>query len=88
MNAMKKIEMYMKPTCPYCQNAAFLLDDKGLHYESINLIQHPERREEMIQRAGGRTTVPQIFIDDIHVGGFDDLEALDEKGELDTLLGL
>ncbi|SUO93712.1 glutaredoxin 3 [Suttonella ornithocola] len=83
---MKKVVMYMKPTCPYCQRAAMLLDEKGVHYESINLLQQPERRDEMIERANGRTTVPQIFIGDTHVGGCDDLEALEQKGKLDVLL--
>lgn len=83
---MKSVTMYIKPTCPYCQNAHFLLEEKGVHYHAINLLQHPEKRDEMIERSGGRTTVPQIFIDDRHIGGFDDLDALNESGELDKLL--
>lgn len=83
---MPKITMYMKPTCPYCQRAAELLDEKGAYYESINLLQQPERRDEMIERAHGRTTVPQIFIGETHVGGCDDLYALEDDGKLDALL--
>ena len=78
---MKNVLMYMKPTCPYCQRAAELLD-----VESINISKFPERRDEMIARAGGRSTVPQIFIGGTHVGGCDDLYALDEQGKLDALL--
>ncbi|UJF24365.1 glutaredoxin 3 [Suttonella sp. R2A3] len=83
---MKPVTMYIKPTCPYCQNAHFLLEDKGVHYTAINLLQQPERRDEMIERSNGRTTVPQVFIGDTHVGGFDELEALNDSGELDQLL--
>lgn len=83
---MKNILMYMKPTCPYCQRAAELLDDKGAVVESINISKFPERREEMIARAGGRSTVPQIFIGSTHIGGCDDLYALDAQGKLDALL--
>lgn len=83
---MKNIVMYMRPTCPYCQKASFLLDDKGVKYETINITQYPERRDEMIEKSNGRTTVPQIFIGDYHVGGCDDLFELDDSGKLDTLL--
>lgn len=83
---MPQVIMYFKPTCPYCQNAHFLLEDKGVHYQGIDIAAHPERREEMIAKAGGRTTVPQIFINGTHVGGYDDLAALDSRGELDALL--
>lgn len=83
---MKPVTMYIKPTCPYCQQAHFLLEEKGIVYKTINLLQHPELRDEMIERSGGRTTVPQIFIGDTHVGGFDDLEALEKSGQLDALL--
>lgn len=78
--------MYFKPTCPYCQNAHFLLEDKGVHYHGIDISAHPERREEMIEKANGRTTVPQIFINGTHVGGYDDLAELDKNGKLDKLL--
>lgn len=83
---MKTVVMYMKPTCPYCQRAAQLLDEKGVHVESINIMREPHRRDEMIEKAGGRSTVPQIFIAGQHIGGCDDLYALEEQGELDALL--
>ena len=81
------ITVYMRPTCPYCVRAMGLLKQKGAEFEAIDVSQHPERRPEMIQRANGRTTVPQIFIGDKHVGGCDDLHALDDAGQLDPLLG-
>lgn len=83
---MKSVELYIKTTCPYCQRALQLLDDKGVRYSTVNLLQFPERRDEMIERANGRTTVPQIFIGETHVGGFDDLNALEKAGKLDALL--
>lgn len=83
---MQGVVMYMKPTCPYCQRAAELLDEKGAHVESINIMREPERREEMMAKAGGRTTVPQIFIGGQHIGGCDDLYALEDAGKLDALL--
>ena len=84
---MSKVEMYVTPSCPYCMRAKALLDKKGASYEIIDLREHPERRREMLNRANGRRTVPQIFIDGVGVGGFDDIDALDKKGELDELLG-
>lgn len=83
---MKPVELYIKTTCPYCQRALQLLDDKGVRYSTVNLLQFPERRDEMIERANGRTTVPQIFIGETHIGGFDDLNALEKAGKLDALL--
>lgn len=85
-NTMAKITVYSKSTCPYCAAAKALLKAKGASFEEIDILQHPEERATMIQRAGGRTTVPQIFIDGTHVGGCDDLHALDAKGGLDPLL--
>ncbi len=82
---MASIEMYIKPTCPYCLGARRLLEAKGQSWSEVDVSREPERREEMIDRSG-RTTVPQIWIDDRHVGGFDDLSALDASGELDRLL--
>lgn len=82
---MKHTTIYIRPTCPYCQEALFLLEDKGVPLTIINISKHPEKREEMIQKSK-RTTVPQIFIEDTHIGGCDDLMALEEKGELDKLL--
>ncbi len=84
---MAIVEMYYKPTCPFCKRAKQLLDFKNVtidHY--INIVEHPEKRIEMIRRAKGRKTVPQIFINDQHIGGSDDLFALDRKGDLDNLL--
>lgn len=83
---MKKVTMYYKPTCPYCQQAHYLLTDKGVVYEGIDIAKYPQRREEMIARANGKTTVPQIFIADIHIGGCDDLSRLEAQGKLDALL--
>ncbi len=84
---MAAIEIYTKQTCPYCVAAKRLLASKGQTWQEIDIEAEPARREEMIQRSG-RRTVPQIFIDGRHVGGFDDLAALDRAGELDPLLGL
>ena len=83
---MAKIEIYTTNICPYCIRAKQLLRNKGHDWEEINIQQLPERRDEMITRAGGRRTVPQIFIDDRHIGGCDDLYALESKKELDLLL--
>lgn len=84
---MANITIYTKSWCPYCIRAKALLSSKGASFEEIDIEKHPEARATMIQRAGGRTTVPQIFIGDEHVGGNDDLHALDDSGKLDTLLG-
>lgn len=84
---MPHILMYSTGTCPYCIRAEQLLNSKGItEIEKIRVDLTPERREEMMNRTG-RRTVPQIYIDDRHVGGFDDLAALDRVGELDALLG-
>lgn len=83
---MPKITMYSTAVCPYCINAKRLLNSKGItDIEKIRIDMEPERRAEMMERTG-RRTVPQIFIGDRHVGGFDDLYALDRAGELDPLL--
>ena len=86
---MPNITMYKTPVCPYCTRAIALLGQKGIKESDINVIdiaKEPERRAEMMEKAAGRRTVPQIFIGDTHVGGFDDLAALDKKGGLDPLL--
>lgn len=83
---MKSIEIYTSPTCGYCHAAKRLLMQKGASYSEIDIRLEPERRQEMLQRANGRYTVPQIFIGDIHVGGFDDLRALEMAGKLDPIL--
>ena len=83
---MPKIELYVKATCPYCIRARRLLDAKGVEYEAYAADFGSPRREEMIQRSKGRTTVPQIFIDGRHIGGCDDLFALEYEGRLNDLL--
>lgn len=82
---MVKIEIYTTPTCPYCVNAKKLLDKKGVTYEEIDVDTDEVKYQEMIKRSG-RKTVPEIFIDGKHIGGCDDLYALDKKGGLDPLL--
>ena len=83
-----RVEIYATQSCPYCHAARGLLQRKGVDYDLIDVGRAPERRAEMTQRAQGRRTVPQIFIDGTHVGGSDDLHALDRQGKLDALLGL
>ncbi len=83
---MARVEIYTKTFCPYCARAKALLQAKGAEFEEHEISIDAPRRAEMIQRAGGRTTVPQIFIGDRHVGGSDDLYALDRNGQLDPLL--
>ena len=83
---MPTIEIYTSPTCGYCHAAKRLLSQKGASFTEIDVVRHPERRSEMTQRANGRRTVPQIFIDGRHVGGCDDLYALEKAGKLDPLL--
>ena len=85
---MPKVVIYCTDMCPYCTLARSLLDKKGVRYEEIRIDEQPERRAEMESRANGRTSVPQIFINDVHVGGFDDLAELDVDDELDPMLGL
>jgi glutaredoxin 3 len=79
--------MYTKPHCPYCVRARSLLSEKGVTYREIDISGNAPEREEMIRRSG-RRTVPQIFIGDHHVGGFDDLSALERSGKLDPLLNI
>ena len=83
---MAKIEIYTKAFCPYCSRAKALLDGKSAEYEEFDITMGGPKRAEMIQRAGGRSTVPQIFIDGKHIGGSDDLSALERQGGLDPLL--
>jgi glutaredoxin 3 len=85
---MAKVEMYSTMWCPYCARARALLERKGIEFTEIDLMEEPRRRDEMIGRAGGRTSVPQIFIDGEHIGGSDELVALDRAGKLDPKLGL
>ena len=81
-----RVIIYSQPLCGYCSAAKRLLTNKGAKFTEIDVVLDPERREEMIQRSSGRRTVPQIFIDGRHIGGFDELRALDGAGELDPLL--
>ncbi len=83
---MAKVEIYTKAFCPYCTRAKQLLTAKGADFEEYDITMGGPKRAEMLERAPGRTTVPQIFIDGQHVGGSDDLAALDRKGGLDPLL--
>ncbi len=83
---MPKIEIYTSPFCGYCHAAKRLLKQKGAAFTEIDVIENPERKPEMINRSGGGRTVPQIFIDGTHIGGCDDLHALDRRGGLDPLL--
>jgi len=84
---MAQVEMYTTTFCPYCVRARTLLERKGVAFADIDIIEEPARRGEMVRRAGGRTSVPQIFINDEHIGGSDELVALDRTGELDARLG-
>ena len=79
-------ELYTSPRCGVCHSAKRLLSQKGVSFSEINILAQPDRKGEMIKRANGGRTVPQIFIGDIHVGGCDDLFALDRAGKLDNLL--
>jgi glutaredoxin 3 len=88
MAAMAEVEIYTTMFCPYCTRARALLQKKGVGFVDIDIAEAPERRAEMIARAGGRRTVPQIFINGEHIGGCDDLVALDRTGRLDPKLGL
>ena len=81
------IVVYSTAWCGYCDRAKALLERKGLAYRDIRVDEDPAERQAMLARTGGRRTVPQVFIGDRHVGGFDELYALDKAGKLDTLLG-
>ncbi len=83
---MADITIYTKPFCPFCIRAVSLLEKKGVAFTEIEAAFDAAKRQEMLARSGGRATFPQIFINDQHVGGSDDLHALDRKGELDALL--
>lgn len=83
---MPDVVMYSTGFCPYCVRARMLLERKGVEYRDIRVDLEPELRNEMVRRSGGRTSVPQIFIDEFHVGGCDDMFALEQQGQLDPLL--
>ena len=84
---MAKVELYTTMWCPYCARARTLLRRKGVAFVDIDIDEEPSRRAEMIRRARGRTSVPQIFIDGEHIGGSDELVALERSGELEAKLG-
>ena len=84
---MARVEIYSTMFCPYCARAKSLLEKKGVDYVNIDILDDTSKRDEMVERSGGRQTVPQIFIDGKHVGGSDDLYALERAGKLDALLG-
>ena len=83
---MARVEIYTKLMCPYCVRAKMLLDRKKVAYDETHVDFGGAKKQEMVQRAGGRMTVPQIFIDGQHIGGCDDLYALDRRGQLEQLL--
>ncbi|MEL6869681.1 MAG: glutaredoxin 3 [Pseudomonadota bacterium] len=83
---MSTVTLYTKGYCPYCHAAKALLDKKSVAYTEFDVGSDTAKREEMLTRSNGARTVPQIFIGDQHVGGFDDMNALDKRGELDALL--
>lgn len=83
---MKSVEIYTSPLCGYCHAAKRLLTQKGVSFSEVDVLVDPTRKPEMIQRANGGRTVPQIFVGDTHVGGCDDLFALERDGKLDPLL--
>ncbi|OUS37881.1 glutaredoxin 3 [Rhodobacterales bacterium 56_14_T64] len=83
---MKTVEIYTSPLCGFCHAAKRLLNQKGVTFAEVNVLSDPDRKPEMIQRANGGRTVPQIFIGETHVGGCDELYALEQAGKLDPLL--
>lgn len=85
---MAEIEIYTTPICPFCRRAKALLDSKGVAYTEINVMLNPRRRREMTERAGGRSTVPQVFVDGVHIGDCDGIHRMDAAGALDAALKL
>ncbi|RXR28620.1 glutaredoxin 3 [Sphingobium fluviale] len=85
---MKSVEIYTKAFCGYCARAKALLESKGVAFEEYDITMGGPRRAEMMERSNGGLTVPQIFIDGLHIGGSDDLATLERAGKLDALLGL
>ena len=83
---MQPVKMYTTPICPYCVRAKALLGKKGVPIEEIDVLSNDAARQEMLSKSNGMRTVPQIFVGDTHVGGFDELYALDKAGKLDPLL--
>ena len=85
---MKKVVIYTTGLCPFCLLAKRLLTEKDVSYQEVDILMDPLARADMVEKSGGRTSVPQIFVDDFHVGGSDDLYALEQEGRLDGILGL
>jgi glutaredoxin 3 len=83
---MSHVTIYTKPYCPYCVRALDLLEKKGVAFTEIEAAFDPEKRQEMVRRAGGRATFPQIFVGEVHIGGCDEMVALERAGKLDPLL--
>jgi glutaredoxin 3 len=83
---MTNVEIYTSPLCGFCHAAKRLLSQKGIEFSEVDVWANPDRKPEMIQRANGGRTVPQIFVGDVHIGGCDDLYALERSGGLDKLL--
>ena len=83
---MPNVEIYTSPLCGFCHAAKRLLTDKGIAFTEYDVMRAPEKRQEMLSRANGRHTVPQIFIGERHIGGYDDMAALEREGKLDPLL--
>ena len=83
---MKKVVIYTGPICNYCSAAKHLLSKKKVRYEEIDIGNDPEKREEMLIKSNGRQTIPQIFFDEYHVGGYQELREIEKKGKLDNLL--
>ena len=83
---MAEVEVYSSLLCPYCYRAKKLLETKGVAFQEIDVMMQPRKRAEMVERAGGRSSVPQIFVNGTHVGGCDELYSLEASGKLDGLL--
>ncbi|MCK0140188.1 glutaredoxin 3 [Aliiroseovarius sp. F47248L] len=83
---MQSVTIYTSQLCGYCHAAKRLLNSKDVSFDEIDVMMNPDKRQEMMQRANGRHTVPQVFVGDTHVGGYDDLAALERQGKLDPLL--
>ena len=85
---MKKVVIFTAGLCPFCWAVKRLFAEKDISYREIDILENPDARVDMIAKSGGRTSVPQVFIGEVHVGGSDDLYALEKQGRLDNLLGL
>ena len=83
---MKKVTVYMGPMCSYCDAAKRLLKRNNIPYNEINVALEEEKREEMLNKSNGKRTIPQIFFNELHIGGYEELRALEKKGELDNLI--